>query len=321
MKGFRIRGAPSLHIAELRLYYADHRPGAAAVRRVAVAVVAVRRQRRARCRYCIYPRYAAPAVLWLSTGNPGLSEYYAKFLSAMYHSKELEGRCAILCVTLLGHGRTHEGAAVPTGERRVLCAKKPYYTVADQVQLQERAVAALKEAYAQHRFPVLLMGHSFGAYVAMQLFAKQLPDVTGMQLLFPALSEMHATPQGQRLALLFAPVVSFAVMYLTMLLCLLPTAWHESLVRCFTRMSAGNAAITTTFLRRPDSVYNAVSMGADEMRVIKEFSEPVKLAAADAEKRNQTIRTYWGTKDTVRASEQRLSYAGLLGAVKVATAR
>lgn len=216
----------------------------------------------------------------------------------MHTSPQLRNRSVIIGLSQLGHDLPRSSAPPPTGRCRAFGKDHEYYSLKDQLAMADAAVAEMRAKYAPKPIPLIVMGHSVGAYVAQHVYARAPDQFLSVHLLFPTISHIGATPSGQRLSTLFLPAMALAVSWLAVLLALLPFALHRALIGVLTSQTQYNAALTTGFLRRGTSVFNALSMARDEMHQINDLDPAFVDAVSHAPHRNQTVRTYWGQKNS-----------------------
>ncbi|PGH01988.1 hypothetical protein GX51_04920 [Blastomyces parvus] len=132
---------------------------------------------------------------------------------------------------------------------------------------------------------VILIGHSVGAYVAMEIIRRHREsntlaskgdddgamDIIGGILLFPTVVDIAKSSSGRKLTrLLYMPYLALLTSLLVKLLVfILPESWLRSMVGMVMSSPPGNAIDTTVeFLRSKRGVEQAIHMAADEMREI-----------------------------------------------------
>lgn len=241
-----------------------------------------------------WPSVGVPrGALLFVPGNPGVCEYYAEFLSHLHAL--LRGRCVIVCKGSPGHDETRH-APPPTGRYAWLGHAWTYYGLPDQVASQQLAFEELR-AELPAGAPLVLAGHSMGAYVATQLLCKYADDVQGMQLLFPTISHIAKAPQARFTRLWMAPPLLFVVHWLVVCLACLPAHWHYMLVRALTMQPPAYARMTSEFLRRPGAVLTALRTYADEEALITDIPDELRQVL---QRRKIPVRAYWGRGDSVR---------------------
>jgi len=241
-----------------------------------------------------WPSLGEPrGALLFIPGNPGVCEYYAEFLSHLHAL--LCGRCVILCKGSPGHDETRQ-APPPTGRYAWLGRTWTYYGVPDQVASQRLALEELR-AELPTGAPIVLAGHSMGAYVATQLLCQHADDVQGMQLLFPTISHIGQAPQARFTRCWMAPPLLFVVHWLVVCLACLPAYWHYMLVRTLTMQPPAAARTTSEFLRRPGAVVTALRTYADEEALITDITDELRQVL---QRRKIPMRAYWGRGNSVR---------------------
>lgn len=240
-------------------------------------------------------RGAPRAALLFIPGNPGLCEYYTKFLGELY--EDLGGACTLLCKSSPGHDDT-VGAPPPTGRAAGGGPVRTYYGVGDQVDAQAEALRTLR-AHVGPRTPIVLAGHSMGAYVAMRLVARYPTEIQGLQCFFPTISHIGISPQGRRMQYALWPPVLTIVHALAWLLACLPLAWLEACMRLFTRQAPDAARVTAAFVRRPGAVVTALRTFADECDMIRAVPSDTLDALQTAD---IPVHCYWGRGDSVRGA-------------------
>ncbi|WFD33585.1 hypothetical protein MCUN1_000398 [Malassezia cuniculi] len=240
----------------------------------------------------------SPALLWKSEGkavaailvipgNPGICGYYEEYLEALHNA--LGRRCTILCLSLLGH----QGSGPrPSGTSTAFGTRRCFFTVSDQIDAVLHAVDRL-ESLHEGRVPILLIGHSFGAYAAQRVFATQSHRIESVHYLFPALANIAQQPRAKRIQLLINPYGAVLLSWVAAFFALLPYFVVLSFVMLVTGMRGNAATITTNMIRSPNTVFNVLSMARDEMNVIRDFGPDTLRATAGAPARNQTVRAFW----------------------------
>lgn len=138
-------------------------------------------------------------------GNPGLSNYYIPYLSAIHGADRLRGKVEILSVSHRGH------ATLPLGARQDIVDEQEGTGLEAQVRQKIAAVEAIRNAYptahslqiGEETKPVklILIGHSVGAYIALKVLEHLGDQVDGVQLLFPTIIDIAKTPKGSSLQL------------------------------------------------------------------------------------------------------------------------
>lgn len=210
------------------------------------------------CTYTGLPSETEISIFFIS-GNPGLISYYHLFLSLLAQNlATTEGPkgptkavpCQIYGCSLSGFEVENDQSPV----RSSLQSKKhdsqngsrrapEYYDLEDQIHFVHQKLADLMNVnsasnseHASRRQKVVLIGHSVGAYIAMEILrrhreaafgsnsaAKSEPsnsskasadfDIVGGIMLFPTVIEIAASPSGRKLTVRGACPLSLIVLF------------------------------------------------------------------------------------------------------------
>jgi pimeloyl-ACP methyl ester carboxylesterase len=150
-------------------------------------------------------------LIFFIPGNPGMVEYYRHFLDII--KKQLTSRDSKHNIGYYIHGASLAGFDVSPGSRQTLGkAQNLPLSLDEQVEdvyrRVERTVDRLRVRDSiEGNLPVILIGHSIGAYMVLQTvnkwqrLAKQGP--TSMRLsagicLFPTIYELNLSPTGRQ---------------------------------------------------------------------------------------------------------------------------
>ncbi|KAG0129073.1 hypothetical protein HOY82DRAFT_586270 [Tuber indicum] len=215
------------------------------------------------------PNPAQPYILFVP-GNPGLIQYYVAYLSTLSALAKLP----ILAVS-------HSGFCP-----RQTCARPTspgYWGLGDQVRHKIEVIRWLAEEKGWDK--VLLMGHSVGGYVFMEMIRQlkqegEKVEVVGGVGLFPTIVDIGKSPSGRlltRLPLLFLysilsyipPLPSIAATT-ARALALLPVPVLNTILKAVTLQPPSAASITGTFLTTPGMVFQALELAREEMETITE---------------------------------------------------
>ncbi|KAI6905492.1 hypothetical protein D0869_08542 [Hortaea werneckii] len=248
-------------------------------------------------------------LVFFITGNPGLIAYYGPFLdrlqSLLCDDDRIRGDSKYYTygASLAGFevngdksSRNHSSSVHdgPYGLQEQI----------DKVAARLEHVAGSIKSSAGQSVPVVLIGHSVGSYILLEIVSKwqsrqkagpssSLPyDIIGGICLFPTVVDIAKSPTGRRMTpLLNVPAFPAAVHYVARPLCWLPFWVVVYLVGLVTGMPNNMATVTAAFLCSENGVRQALHMAHDEMHEIThdKFSDDV-----------------WGTSGTVGDEEKTL---------------
>lgn len=215
-------------------------------------------------------------LVFFITGNPGLISYYGPFLDRLQSLLCDDGR-------LRGDNRYYTyGASLSgfevNGDQSSRSHRSSSHNAPCGLQEQIDQVAARLEHVAcsitsseGQRMPVILVGHSVGSYILLEIVSKwqsrqkaghssSLPyDILGGICLFPTVVDIAKSPTGRRMTpLLNVPAFPTAVHYIARPLRWLPFWIVVYLVALVTGMSNNMAAVTAAFLCSENGVRQAL---------------------------------------------------------------
>ncbi|CAI7603430.1 unnamed protein product [Penicillium palitans] len=262
-------------------------------------------------------------TIFFISGNPGLIGYYHPFLSLL--AKHLDESKEELLTSLPSfqiYGCSLSGFEIDEPQSSPSPNNAIDLDLEGQICFVQGKLATLMGDEANGngkgaRQRVILIGHSVGAYIAMEILRRHREtspestfDIVGGAMLFPTVKDIAASPSGQKLTTLLsiiprlAVVVSFFARLLTFLL---PT----SLLRSVVRLVMGDPPIhaldaTCAFLKSRGGVRQALHMAADEMRTITsdKWSDDV-WGAASAREPIAKLFFYFGRNDHWVADQTR----------------
>lgn len=161
-------------------------------------------------------------LVYFITGNPGLIEYYREFLTRI-HAK----------LTSKSNGTAYQvfGASLPGFELQDadgLRTRGPPYSLQEQIALNEQLLQRTAAKIQGRRYdllppvdddaveplPVILVGHSVGAYILLELIARRQAaqkhftggnietafEIKGGICLFPTVVDIAKSPTGRKVA-------------------------------------------------------------------------------------------------------------------------
>ncbi|KAI2643734.1 hypothetical protein GGS21DRAFT_497928 [Xylaria nigripes] len=219
-------------------------------------------------------------LVFFVPGNPGLIGYYAPFLAALRDL--LDANTALNSINFHIHGQNLSGFV--DGDHEPFTFKRKPYDLEYQIQHTLNALRALSiESGPRQGKPydhVLLIGHSVGAYIALETCHRVLRDsskdpdlrLSSGIFLFPTIDHIASSPSGWKLNILRqTPLLGknahrIAQGFLRL--------WPYNAVYWFIERTLGfpphAADVTTRWLKSRDGVWQSLYLGMDEMRVIGE---------------------------------------------------
>ena len=235
-----------------------------------------------------HPDYSASSsrpdrayIIYHVSGNPGLIEYYRTFLTHLYGLLAPQ----LPSTELQVFGRDLSGFEV-NGQPKALgnSTSNPPYGLQAQIQHAEQALTELvarAKAEGARDVRVILMGHSVGAYIVLELVrrlresaARNAPQssvrIVGAVCLTPTVTHIAKSSSGVRASWLlekkhFSLLASMLAKAITLFI---PTAMLALLIRAVMRFPADSARITAEFVKSNTGVRQALYMAGDEMREI-----------------------------------------------------
>ncbi|PYI00802.1 hypothetical protein BO78DRAFT_380348 [Aspergillus sclerotiicarbonarius CBS 121057] len=264
----------------------------------------------------------APVLVYFISGNPGLISYYHPFLTLLSDKLQSLSTKQEKAHAFHIHGHSLAGFEVlppnpPTPEH--------YHDVEDQIcfiQNQLDTFVQGTHTAATSKPRVILMGHSVGTYIAMEVIRRHRErsssssapidfDIIGGVLLFPTVMDIAKSPSGKHLTnlLYFIPHLALVVSFFARILTtLLPDFALRTLVKCFMGSPPDQAVETTcAFLKSKKGVRQALHMAADEMRTITtdKWADDVWGISSSAEEPLTRMFFYFGRNDHWVAEQTR----------------
>lgn len=238
-------------------------------------------------------------LLFLISGNPGIIEYYEPFLKKL---KDLLSSSPIQNKTLF-HLAGRDLAGFNDDDHEPFTTDRPPFDLEHQITHTLSQLAAMRITCGQNTGrpfdQVILIGHSVGAYIALEIFHRllQKPDqaphlrLKAGILLFPTITHLAQSPSGIHLEFIRrSPLLNnHAHRVATGFLGLSPSPALRWFVRHALGFSPHATAITVRWLMSRDGVWQAIHLGKDEMRVVGEerWSDELWEVAEDAEVQEQ----------------------------------
>ncbi|KAF2766749.1 hypothetical protein EJ03DRAFT_317004 [Teratosphaeria nubilosa] len=257
-------------------------------------------------------------LVFMITGNPGLIEYYRHFLFILnarlnYSSKSRDTDARIYGASLSGFEVS--GPAPRDGP----------LNLDQQIESVTARLVRVAQALARtnaHDLPIVLVGHSVGSYILLEILHRLQTTQTSLELkivggicLFPTIVDIAKSPTGRKMTpLLLLPGFALAIHILSkLLLFLLPISLMVPLVQLLTGMPECSAATTAAFLKSPGGVRQALHMAKYEMLEIAADdrwgdelwgARALKSKAVEGGERTK-LYFYWGERDHWVADETR----------------
>lgn len=212
-------------------------------------------------------QHAHPGALhgvFYITGNPGLISYYTKFLATLdarlNADKSPPQRVSIF-------GRSLAGFELD-GARR----QSGLFSLQDQIRHVDRSLVSWVEQLrgeSKRRPRIIIMGHSVGSYIAMEVLRRHNEtaragnldfDIVSGVLLFPTVVDIAKSPTGLKAnwvaQMSWTPWLTSSLA--KALSAALPRTSLNALVKSVTGMPEDAAAVTTAFLQSPTGVEQAL---------------------------------------------------------------
>ncbi|KAJ5992257.1 hypothetical protein N7451_007981 [Penicillium sp. IBT 35674x] len=287
--------------------------------------------------FCTYTgaQSESDTTVFFVSGNPGLIGYYHPFLSLLAQNlvdrsqpqTQTEASSTTKKTSIQIYGCSLGGFEIPpdaehgngkSGKDGEHSAKHHLYDLEDQIRFVHRKLVDLMDLNNNSTYDasqgqktesgsfipapkrkVILIGHSVGAYIAMEILRRHregipdietLPsetgpekglsessssssfDIVGGVMLFPTVKDIAHSPSGQKLTALlsFLPQLALIVSFFARILTsVLPSSTLKSVVRFVMRNPPAHGLDTTfEFLKSSGGVRQALHMAADEMRTI-----------------------------------------------------
>lgn len=210
-------------------------------------------------------------------GNPGLGGFYIPFAHELYNL--FNENISILIISQAGH-------SPPLNH----C-----YTLNEQIQHKLKAIEKLLPNNENHR--LILIGHSIGAYMVLNMLEKLENRLDRAFFLFPTIERMKESPSGQRF------VRSYSILlYILPFLCwfiqfFFPIDWLKRKILSYYFRNSPNEdrsiLIDTVLydLLNPTTIKNLLQMANEEMSVVDKRNDFL------IKKYLNKITFYYGTND------------------------
>ena len=211
------------------------------------------------------------ALIYYLCGNPGLIEYYTDFLSnlrGLLDKIETNTAYDIYGTNLLGFS---------DDDHAPFSSNNKPWDLNGQIEGMYDKIAAKGEGYDF----VILMGHSVGTYIAVEIFHRHMKNPQRAPhlklrhgfLLFPTLTHLARSSNGVQFVLLgrIIPFLdSVASLLARLLFGLLSVGTVTWIVQRLLGFTPASADVTARWLKSRDGVLQSVHLGLDELEVISE---------------------------------------------------
>lgn len=212
-------------------------------------------------------------LIFIIPGNPGFSPFYMPFARALYSLTNK--RFPVWSITYAGFALVPKDKKILTSPADANAQEiKDIYGLRGQI---EHKIAFLR-AHVPKDVKLILVGHSIGSYIALQILknAPELPVIHTF-LLFPTIERMSESPKG-RIAtplLCWFRYALYAAAYLLLKPC--PEMIKSLLIRIGLQAMNFKSEFSLTNLIQPFCLANAMYLGGQEMKqVVKRDDEIIK---------------------------------------------
>ena len=241
------------------------------------------------------------ALIYFICGNPGLIEYYTDFLTNLHGLlKTTEDSTAydIYGRNLLGFSDDDHEPFGPGNDP---------WDLDGQIEGIYDDVAARRAGGDEKEKPydfVILVGHSVGAYIAVEIFYRHMkkpdraPELNLQHgfLLFPTLTHIAKSPSGTRVEFLrrnipiFEDAAPVGAQLVLKLFSRAALQWIIAKVLGFTTLTA---AVTACWLKGRDGVRQSIFLGISEMENIREEKWEEELWEVAEEDDGRDLPKFW----------------------------
>ncbi|KAL2104795.1 hypothetical protein VUR80DRAFT_9629 [Thermomyces stellatus] len=237
------------------------------------------------------------ALVYFIPGNPGFIDWYSPFLHSLRaHLDAIQSTVAFDI-----YGRSLPG--FHDDEHAPFTPTNPPFSLEDHIAVSYASLAARRvptpplcdgSSGRPYDF-VVLLGHSVGAYIALEIFARHQRDPSPARhlrlhhgiLLCPTITHIAKSSCGR----FFSFICRFALLrahlhtLLALLFSLIPSFLLYLWCRYTMGFSAGAASTAAAFLKSRDAIWQTLHMGVDEMSAIAddEWEEELWEVLGDGE--------------------------------------
>lgn len=205
--------------------------------------------------------------IYFIPGNPGLCSFYVPFLENLYQSLSSEN----IQVSILGVSFAGFPPNMPT-ERFITLAEQVEHKIRIFKRISSDCNSEEKQPWLQFydKPEFIVMGHSLGAYCAVEVLKQCSASISAVYYLFPAFAHIAKSRKGSHLVhfsgLSFMPkVISYLALALHFFL---PRPWIRTLVSKTTGLSNPGLDIAVEEVLHPRTVETIIGLAFEEMYCI-----------------------------------------------------
>lgn len=150
-----------------------------------------------------------PLLIYFICGNPGLIEYYHAFLLQIRRQLEATGHGDNITI----YGASHDGFEIHPETSRT-ASHPPPYSLQEEIEAVKRRLqfktSQLAGLHPDEPLQVVLMGHSVGSYMLLEVLAwwqkhktwekQKIYNLVGGVCLFPTVIDIAKSPRGRVLS-------------------------------------------------------------------------------------------------------------------------
>ncbi|CAE6488018.1 unnamed protein product [Rhizoctonia solani] len=229
------------------------------------------------------------ALLLFIPGNPGLVEFYTEFLEHLHHTFNNAGtRLAMLIRGHVGHA-----PSLPTENSSWTVGLDSQVT--SVIELYDLA----RDFYGSST-KIILAGHSVGGWIVTQVMHARPNTASGALLLFPTVSNIASTPNGQKLSWLLCRPIPTIISGLYRLLTFLPLSvvpYALSYLSKFNDYPLNQLDVIKSLVTSPHVVNSTLTMAYDEMQTIGSLGSVSSTVQATCERERSSIYACFAAKD------------------------
>ncbi|KAI1817236.1 hypothetical protein GGS20DRAFT_534192 [Poronia punctata] len=260
-------------------------------------------------------------LIYFIPGNPGLIGFYKPFLSTLRELIDTNPSLAAEKSKTAFHIYGQNLVGFSDDDHEPFTSSHKPYNLEQQIEHTLRAVSAQRTGQGQKPFDrVILIGHSVGAFIALEVFHRIVEDPTlepelnnerlscGI-MLFPTIDHIADSPNGKRMDLLRrTPILGDNAYRIARgFLRLVPYAMLHGFVGRVLGFPSHAADITTRWLKSRDGVWQTLHLAMDEMRSIREdkWSDELWEISRDSQALPPRFYFYFGQNDDWVANRYR----------------